>query len=110
MSLAPQVAVVGAAESLSRCAVGLAGETCGNEINGLEVVCSAVSNVSKPGNMGPVFFEYFCRIIVNLRLPLADHPRLLQAQIQAAYSGEQAAEGEFFILHFPLALEGWGIP
>lgn len=92
--LAPEVALVGAAEPLARKGVRLAGEAAAEHIHSGNSGGCDVSYVMKPPGVGPMLGEYPACKFVLLGLPEgvegAGH---FQAQFQPADAAEQAAHG-----------------
>jgi len=61
-------------------------KSAGDEVNWGEVVCAGISNVSKPGNIGPLVGKNLGGIVVNFHLPRARHARPFQSEIDTAYA------------------------
>jgi len=78
----------------SRTRNGLAREPAADEVDGFEVVCPAVSDISKSGNAGPVFFKDLRAVVIYLHLPGASHSRALQPQVDPADARKEAAESQ----------------
>ena len=82
----------------------LAREATGDEVNRREAV--AVSNVSKPGNIGPVPGEDSGAELIELHLPHDLHTRPLQAKVEAADAAEQRAYAHSHALQLALPSRG----
>jgi len=54
--------------------VRLARESSANKVNWLKVVASALSDISIPPDIRPVFSEYLLAKWINFDLPFAGHP------------------------------------
>jgi hypothetical protein len=74
MELFPETALLSVDPcTLPRSANVLAGEATCDEIASGEVVFSDVANISMPGNVGPMFGEYLCRVVIDFYLPFTCH-------------------------------------
>lgn len=91
--LRPEVTVICCASSLPGDTVRLTWESAADNVNWIEVVGSAFSDVIESLHVGPVLGEYLLAERVNFHLPLALHPGPLESQVKPANAGKQAAEG-----------------
>lgn len=64
------------------------------------------SNVSKPGNVGPVSGEDSLAVVIELHLPHDLHARPFQAEVEAANAAEQGADAHSHFLHSGLPCRG----
>jgi hypothetical protein len=83
---------------LARLAERLAGIARRDEINGLKARSVDMPDVAIFGYAGPVFRQHLPAVVIDLDLPLANHPRALEAQVEAADAREQTAEGHCALL------------
>jgi hypothetical protein len=90
--LGPEPTLIGRAFAPAGRGEWLAGEPSADEIDGWQVVPSALPHVSKPGNVGPMLGEHPLTVIIYLHLPCALHSRPLEAQIEATHASEEATE------------------
>jgi len=89
----PEVTVICRASLLPGNTERLARESGANKVNWCEVVLSALPDVPESGDSGPMLFEDFCCIIINLHLPF-DRAKSgpLKPKFQATNTGKEATD------------------
>jgi hypothetical protein len=83
------VSVIAVSEPLACVTKGLAGVSARDEIDGLKVVGSDITDILITGNVGPVLREHAPTKWVDFDLPRAFHPGPLKPKIEAADTGEE---------------------
>jgi len=85
MELKPEPASLSSqARPLSGNGEVLAGEASANKVNCCNCIPSDISHILYARHAGPVRSQHRPRCIVNLALPSALHPGLLEAKVKAA--------------------------
>jgi hypothetical protein len=74
-------------------ACALAGESAGNEVDGLEASSTGKAHISAAGNSRPVSGEDVLTVGLPLHLPAHREPGAFQAERHAADAGEEIAAG-----------------
>jgi hypothetical protein len=87
--LAPESRALAVNSSSQSCIADvLARESSADNVNGLEVVDSALSNVCISLRIGEMFRQYLSAILVNFNLPNRLESRTLKPKIETAYASE----------------------
>jgi hypothetical protein len=74
----------------------LAREPTTDNVNGFEVVLSALSDIPLPVNLWPMLGENPVCVVVNFHLPFADHSSPLKTKVKPTDSGEQTSKRDGF--------------